>query len=413
MKTLLLSEIFPPEHGGSGRWLWEIYSRLPRDRFVIAAGQHDGAAAFDTTHELDVRRLPLTMNDWGIRSWQSLRSYWGLYRKLRRIIRQENVTAIHCGRCLPEGWLAYLFKKLLNIPYVCYIHGEDVTSAATSRELSWMLRGILAQSDTLIANSENTARLLRENWPVSENQVQVLHPGVDTTRFAPAARDEAVRNRFDWNHRTVVLTVGRLQKRKGHDMMIRALPAIREAVPDVLFAIVGDGAERLALEQLARDEQVESHVQFLGEVSDEDMIRGYQQCDLFALPNRQVGQDIEGFGMVLLEAQSCGRPVLAGASGGTRETMIPGETGIVTPCENPDQVAEAVTPLLLAPDELQKMGEAARPWAVNNFDWTALSHKAAQLFDVELPPSAEDAALHSAETAPTARSTEATTGASA
>jgi phosphatidyl-myo-inositol dimannoside synthase len=408
MKTLLLSEIFPPGTGGSGRWLWEVYSRLPRERFVIVAGQHDGAAAFDATHDLDVRRLPLTMDDWGIRSWQSLRSYWGLFRKLRRIVRQENITAIHCGRCLPEGWLAHLFKKFLNIPYVCYIHGEDVTSATTSRELSWMARGILAQSDTLIANCENTARLLTGSWQVPENQVQVLHPGVDTTRFVPASRDEAARKRLGWNNRTVVLTVGRLQKRKGHDMMIRALPAIREAVPDVLFSILGNGAEREQLEQLARDEHVENHVQFLGEISDEDMIRGYQQCDLFALPNRQVGQDIEGFGMVLLEAQSCGQPVLAGASGGTRETMIPGETGIVTPCENPDLVADAVTRLLLAPQELQKMGEAARSWAVNNFDWTSLTKKFVQLFDVVTPAQAED---HTTETA--ARSAEATTGASA
>ena len=384
MKTLLLSEIFPPENGGSGRWLWEVYSRLPADRFVIAAGQHAAAAEFNATHNLDVRRLPLAMDTWGIRSWHALRSCWGLFQQLRRIVRQENVAAIHCGRCLPEGWLAYLMKRLMKIPYVCYIHGEDVTSAATSRELSWMVRRILAQSETLIANSENTARILTENWRVPASQVQVLHPGVDTSRFAPAARDEAARRQIGWSNRTVVLTVGRLQKRKGHDMMIRALPEIVEALPDVLFAIIGDGAERKSLEQLARENHVEGHVQFLGEVSDDDMIRCYQQCDLFALPNRQVGEDIEGFGMVLLEAQACGRPVLAGASGGTRETMIPGETGIVTPCDTPEQVAEAVTRLLLAPDELQKMGQAARPWAVNNFDWTALTRQAATLFDVEL-----------------------------
>lgn len=389
MKTLLLSEIFPPMNGGSGRWLWEVYSRMPGERFVIAAGRHDRAAEFDSTHNLDVQRLPLTLDQWGIRSVRALRGYWSLFRKIRRIVREENVTTIHCGRCLPEGWLAYLFKKFHGIPYVCYIHGEDVESAASSRELSWMVRRILDQSNCLIANSENTADLLTGGWKVREKQIRVLHPGVDTTRFAPAPRDNSVRGQLGWNGRTVILTVGRLQKRKGHDMTIRALSSIREAVLNVLYAIVGDGEERASLEQLARDERVESHVQFLGEVSDEDMIRCYQQCDLFALPNRQVGRDIEGFGMVLLEAQSCGRAVVAGASGGTRETMTPGETGIVTPCENPDQVASALIRLLLAPHELRQMGEAARPWTVDNFDWSALSRQAAALFDVELPETAE------------------------
>lgn len=167
-------------------------------------------------------------------------------------------------------------------------------------------------------------------------------------------------------------------------MMIRALSGIREAVPNVLFAIVGSGAEQESLEQLVREEHAQDHVQFLGEVSDEGMIHTYQQCDLFALPNRQVGRDIEGFGMVLLEAQSCGRPVLAGASGGTSETMRPDETGIVTPCETPQQVAEAVTRLLLDPLKLDRMSQAARPWAVDNFDWESLSRQAASLFGVDL-----------------------------
>jgi len=385
MKTLLLSEIFPPMTGGSGRWLWEVYSRMPRDRFVIAAGQHDLAADFDESHGLDVRRLSLTLDEWGLRSWQALRCYWGLFRKLRRIVREENVTAIHCGRCLPEGWLAYLFRKIYGIPYVCYIHGEDVESAASSRELSWMVQGIVTHSDRRIANRENTASLLTDCWQVPRSQISVLHPGVDTTGFVPAPRDEAVQMQLGWQDRTVILTVGHLQKRKGHDMTIRALPEIRHAVPDVLYAIVGNGEERNSLEELVEATQTGEHVQFLGEVSDEDMIRCYQQCDLFALPNRQVGRDIEGFGMVLLEAQACGRPVLAEASGGTRETIRPGETGIVTPCESPELVAEAMTHLLLDPLQLEQMAKAARPWTVENFDWSSLSRQAATLFDIDLP----------------------------
>jgi phosphatidylinositol alpha-1,6-mannosyltransferase len=183
-----------------------------------------------------------------------------------------------------------------------------------------------------------------------------------------------------WGGRSVVLTVGRLQKRKGHDMMIRALSAIRRSVPNVLFAIAGEGEERAELEALAHSEGVADQVQFLGEITDAQLLDCYRQCDLFALANRQVGQDIEGFGMVLLEAQSCGKPVLAGASGGTAETMRPGETGRIVDCTRPDTLAATVTELLNDSHLRTSMGHAARQWAVAQFDWSSLSRRAERLF---------------------------------
>ncbi|MBI1314228.1 glycosyltransferase [bacterium] len=378
-RVLLLSEIFPPKTGGSGRWFHEIYSRLPREHVVIAAGEDPRAADFDTTHSMHVERLPLTMSEWGIRSWTAAKDYWSLFRQLKSLIRREQISTLHCGRCLPEGWLAFLLKKLCGVPYVSFVHGEDVESASTSRELTWMAQRILSNADFLIANSQNSANLLIDNWNVDASRIRVLHPGVDASRFVPADRDEAVRESLGWKDRTVVLTVGRLQKRKGHDVMIRALPTIKAAVPDILFAVIGDGDERANIEQLTAEHGVGNHVQLLGEVDDATMISCYQQCDLFALPNRQVGRDIEGFGMVLVEAQSCGRPVLAGASGGTRETMCLGETGIVVPCEEPQRLASELISLLCDRDRLGAMGRAARPWVVANLDWNALTEQAAKL----------------------------------
>jgi phosphatidylinositol alpha-1,6-mannosyltransferase len=215
--------------------------------------------------------------------------------------------------------------------------------------------------------------------------VQVLHPGVDTTRFVPAARDPAVREQLGWGDRPVVLTVGRLQQRKGHDMLIQALPTVRRRIPDVLYAIVGDGEERAALEKLAHKQQVDWHVQFHGEVDDAGLIRCYQQCDLFALPNRREGSDIEGFGMVLLEAQACGRPVLAGDSGGTAETMHVPETGRIVACDRPEPLADVLSELLSQPDELNRTGEAGRRWVVEQFDWEALTRQAERLFESVRP----------------------------
>lgn len=380
-RTLLLSEIFPPKHGGSGRWFWEIYSRLPKEQYRLLVGEDPRQREFDATHNLQLARAPLTMSQWGLKSFSALKDYVRLFRLVRSVVRQERISTLHVGRCLPEGWIAWMLRRFTGLPYLCYVHGEDVETAACSRELSFMVRRVLDRADRLIANSHNTARLLRENWNVPERQIQILHPGCDTTRFVPAPRDHATRAALGWNDRPVILTVGRLQKRKGHDVMIQSLSSIREAIPDVLYAIIGDGEERESLERLAVAQGVQSSVQFLREIDDAAMIRCYQQCDLFVLPNRQVGRDVEGFGMVLVEAQACGRPVIAGASGGTCETMNPGETGYVVPCDTPNELAPLIVKLLLDQARRLDMGAAAREWTTTRFEWENLARTAQSLFE--------------------------------
>jgi phosphatidylinositol alpha-1,6-mannosyltransferase len=163
-------------------------------------------------------------------------------------------------------------------------------------------------------------------------------------------------------------------------MLIRALPAIRAQIPDAHYAIVGGGEELEHLRKLARDTGVADAVQFLTDVSDDQLVQCYQQCDLFALPNRAVGSDIEGFGMVLLEAQASGKPVLAGNSGGTAETMDLGRTGLVVDCTSPAPLAAAVLGLLSDPQRRGLMGEAARNWATSRFSWPACAKAADEAF---------------------------------
>jgi phosphatidylinositol alpha-1,6-mannosyltransferase len=232
----------------------------------------------------------------------------------------------------------------------------------------------------MIVSSRNARRILVERWGMDEGRISLLHPAVDTGRFRPAPRDLAARERLGWGERPVVLTVGRLQKRKGHDMLIAALPELVERFPSILYAIVGSGEERQALERLALDKAVSGHVQFLDEIDDEGLISAYQQCDLFALPNRQIGGDIEGIGIVLLEAQAAGRPVLAGASGGTRETMRIPETGVVVPCDGPELLARDVASLLGDPARLDSMGRRARDWITETFDLRVRSQQMHELF---------------------------------
>jgi phosphatidylinositol alpha-1,6-mannosyltransferase len=211
--------------------------------------------------------------------------------------------------------------------------------------------------------------------------LRVLHPGVDTVQFTPADRNTVLRQKLGWGERPVVLTVGRLQKRKGHDVLLQALPEIIRQVPDVLYVIVGEGEERPQLEHKIAELQLESHVQMVGELQDQPLIEAYQQCDLFVLPNRDVNGDIEGFGMVLLEAQACGRPVIAGDSGGTAETMQVGTSGLLLDCTAPAELERVIPELLLDPQRMAAMGIAGRHWTETHFAWPALTLAAAELFD--------------------------------
>ena len=393
MTTLLLSEMFPPKIGGSGRWFWEIYRRLPRADYLIAAGEDAGQDAFDATHELRMHRLPLTFPTRLPRAL-SFGHYREAYRRLLALVRAEGVGIVHSGRCMPEGLLALLVKWRTGVPYACYAHGEDVNlsngerrprwyrrSVYGSRELGFHVGLVLRNAAFVVANSENTRSILIDRWGLPADRVRLLNPGVDTTRFVPATRDRQVREELGWSDRTVILTVGRLQRRKGHGMMIEALASVREKAPEVLYAIIGDGEERESLQRLVEERRLGEHVQFLSELSDDEMTRCYQQCDLFVLPNREIGGDIEGFGMVLVEAQACGKPVVAGASGGTAETMRIPETGVVVSCDRPDELAAMVVELLTDPARREAMGEAARPWVESRFDWEALTARARELFD--------------------------------
>ena len=322
MSALLISEIFPPQTGGSGRWLYELYRRMPATSVAVAAGEYAGGEAFDRGQSLSIERLPLAFSNWGFFSPTKVRTYAQVYTQLRKLIGERRPESIHCARLLPEGWLAWLLRLRTGLPYWIYVHGEELQYGTQSRELGWMMRRVFASASGVIANSENTSALLREQWRVPDARLHTLNPGVDAQRFCPAPRDAAVRRRLGWGERPVVLTVGRLQKRKGQDMLIRAIKAVRQRVPNVLYSIVGDGQERLALERLIAEHGLADYVELRGEPSDAELIECYQQCDLFVLPNRTVDGDFEGFGMVLVEAQACGRPVIAGNSGGTRETML-------------------------------------------------------------------------------------------
>lgn len=204
MATLLIADNFPPKIGGSSRWFWEIYKRLPRKDFVVAAGTHPEDRVFDESHDVRIVRLPLKCSDWGVFGAKSFLCYCRTLRALEPILQSEIIDRIRCGRCLPEGWLGWMLKRRFGIPYVCYVHGEEANTASmgeptgvlSSRQLRWMMRRVIGSADFLIANSQNTPRILMQGWRLPSERVRVLHPGVGYAAFLCLRRRTT---RFDLN----------------------------------------------------------------------------------------------------------------------------------------------------------------------------------------------------------------------
>jgi phosphatidyl-myo-inositol dimannoside synthase len=360
---LLVTEIFPPIVGGSAQLFECIYSRLAAARVtVLTAATRDSERRSGMTI-LRTQSAPA----WGVIDARSALHHLRAATRLRRLSGRGAV--VHCGRILPEGLGAGLAALAAGAPYLCWVHGEELAYIRESRELTALARFVTSRASGFFANSRNTAGLLHA-FGVPETHLHVVHPGVDSERFHPAVTGaEQVRRRLAPDGGPLMITIGRLQRRKGHDRAIEALANVRDAVPGLRYAIVGDGEERSRLEALARSLGLQERVVFAGAVAAADLPQYYAAADFFVHPNRQDGNDFEGFGMVFLEAAAAGLPVIAGRSGGVPEAVAEGVTGLLVSGTDAGELGDAIVRLAMSPDLRQQLGTAGRTRAATAFTW--------------------------------------------
>lgn len=305
----------------------------------------------------------------GVRHPSEWRQHLSLAATLRRGAARGSV--VHCGRPLPEG-LAGLAGRLYvfgrKLPYVCWSHGEELTVALTSGEHRMLAGAVCRRADLMLTSSRFAASIVT-SVGVSPQRIRVIHPGVDTVRFNPDVDGSALRSRFAPGADCVLLTVGRLQRRKGHDKTIEALGPLRREFPGLRYLIAGDGSERARLEGLAAEHGVSDIVTFLGAVAEEDLPRLYAACDVFLMPARQIGADVEGFGIVYLEAAAVGRPTIGGRSGGVGEAISDGKTGILVNGDDTGELAAAIRRLAGSRELRQRMGDEGRRRVMSDFVW--------------------------------------------
>jgi phosphatidylinositol alpha-1,6-mannosyltransferase len=261
-----------------------------------------------------------------------------------------------------------MLKKALRIPFVAYCHGEEVTQIDYRRFQPKMRDLVYKSADAIVAaNGFARANLIRIGVP--EDRIFTITPSVDTSTFAPRMADPALVNKFGLSGKVVLLSVSRLVERKGHSHVLKALSKVRDIVPEFHYLIVGDGPEREKIKSAITELGLERHVSMVGKVATAELIDFYNLCDLFVLANRDIEGDLEGFGIVFLEANACGKAVLGGRTGGTSEAVIENSTGLLVDPENIDEIASALKTLISEPELRKRFGANGLQRARADFAW--------------------------------------------
>lgn len=366
MPCLLVASIFTPINGGSAV-VYETLCRFapPGSMVVLSPWRHyvdglevPGWREHDRRAPYPIYRLELLrplMVDGKSSQWQSL---WrqltvDLPLKLRvflevwRIVRKHKIDVVCVGELVSGSWIGLACKRLLGCRMVSYIHGEEITAETEYRFFGRLRRHYLLEADAIVAVSAFTKATMVRKMGVDPRKVELIHNGVDIERFRPGPKRQDLIERHALQEKRLILTVGRLIPRKGFDVIIRALPQILAVVPDAHYVIVGGGHYLPVLQSLVDEGKLAAHVTFAGKVAEEDLTDYYRLCEIFAMPNRDMPDgDTEGFGLVFLEANACGKPVIGGSAGGAVEAVQDGENGLLVDGWSVDCVAEAIIRLL-------------------------------------------------------------------
>ncbi|HEB85636.1 MAG TPA: glycosyltransferase family 4 protein [Gammaproteobacteria bacterium] len=365
LRLLMITELFLPTKGGTAVSFDDDFRRLGGKEVHVITADVPGAAEFDRNHPNTIHRLVLKRWEW--LKPESLLIYTKLFWKSLWLALTTRTTAIFAGRALPEGMVALIVGRLTRRPVLIYAHGEELTGWGRGRKFQAMCF-TMRRADWILSNSDNTRDTLVNLLGVDSDRIALTYPTVDEKRFYPAPPDDELRCSIGvTGDKKLILSVGRLQLRKGFDSVIRSLPALLEQGLNIEYALIGIGDELHYLQELASEFNVTEHVHFLGHVSYEDLPRWYHACDLFAMPNRDIDGDNEGFGLVFLEAAASSKPAIAGRAGGTDSAVIDGETGLLVDGEKIKDIVAAIGHILRNPEESSRMGNTARQRVLENF----------------------------------------------
>ena len=361
VRTLWVTNDFPPRSGGIEQFVANLLARQDPATVRVVTANHPEAADYD-------RRLPYRVDRVAPRPL--LPMPW-LAARVRSEVADHRADVLVFGAAWPLAELA----SGVPLPAVALTHGHEAGLSRVGGGLA--VRHALRDVAAIGVISGYTNDLL-ERWIPPVTAVHKLPPGVDVDRFNPDVSGAGVRRRYGIDVETpLALCLSRLVPRKGQDVLIEVWPVVAAAIPQARLLIAGSGPLEPALRRAVTRLGLNDSITFTGDVPSSDLPSFHAAADVFAMPcrTRYLGLDVEGLGIVYLEAQACGTPVVAGRSGGAPEAVVDGETGLVVDGRKPTDVAAAVIELLGDRQRRERMGKAGRAFVTSNFSWDVISNR--------------------------------------
>jgi phosphatidylinositol alpha-1,6-mannosyltransferase len=378
-KIICVTNDFGPRAGGIETFVIGLIERLPRGSVTVYTSQQGDTRAYDQSW-LDQFEVKVIRDRSKI-----LLPTPRVNREVRKVIAAENIRVAFFGAAAPLAIMARGLRKVGVRKIVSLTHGHEVWWAKLW-PFKWAIRYIGNNVDHLSYLGDFTRKEISRalSQKAIASMVKIA-PGIDTEHFAPQSTAFELRQSLGLADKKVIVSVGRLVHRKGQDSLISALPEILKHHPDAHILMVGQGPYRQELEKLAAKLAVEGSITFIGRIQYADLPRYICVGDIFAMPSRSrlAGLEVEGLGIVYLEASACGLPVIAGKSGGAPDAVIDGETGITVDGRTPSEIAKIAISLFDNPVKAQAMGARGREWINSNWRWEIWAAKFTELLKVD------------------------------
>ncbi len=372
--TLFITNDFGPRAGGIETFVHGLIERLPRGSVVVYTSAQPDSERFDAKW----------LTDFGVEVIRDrskiLLPTPRVIKACQKIVKSRNLTRVAFGAAAPLGIMARAMRSAGAEKIVALTHGHEVWWAKVP-PFSFALKFMSQSIDAITYLGDYTRGEISKAISKSDvNKLVQIAPGIDVDHFVPTDSSE-LRAQLGLTEKSVIISVGRLVHRKGQDKLISALPAIRSAVPNVHLVLVGVGPHQKYLENLVAKLNLTDCVTFIGRINYSELPKYICVGDIFAMPSRSrfFGLEVEGLGIVYLEASSCGLPVVGGKSGGAPDAVFVGETGVVVDGTDTSEIAGACIDLLNNPELCALMGATGRAWIIENWRWEIWATKYAEL----------------------------------
>ena len=376
-KILCITNDFGPRAGGIETFVIGLIERLPRSRVIVYTSAQDNSESYDRKW----------LEDFGVEVVRDkakiLLPTPGVAYCVNALVRERGISTVFFGAAAPLGLLSRRLRKAGVKDIVALTHGHEVWWSKVW-PFTMAMKSISRNVNHLTYLGEYTRSAIAGSLTdIAANNMVKIAPGIDTDHFSPQDARE-LRGELGLTEKKVIVSVGRLVHRKGQDVLIEAMPAIIKEIPQAHILMIGEGPYRSYLENRVKSLGIQERVTFIGRLQYADLPRYICVGDVFVMPSRSrlAGLEVEGLGIVYLEASACGLPVIAGNSGGAPDAVLEGETGLVVDGTKKEDVAAATIALLLDADRSKAMGIRGRQWIIQEWRWDIWSARFAELLKV-------------------------------